>query len=93
MAQCEYVHVRACSLRDRAQTESMNGVKINILCTNKKKVRIWVKNKRMRQTTKNRLRFLKSCGSLQEAGEGISGGGRECGMVSAAGSSFNLHKA
>lgn len=31
------MHVRACSLRDRAQTESMNGVKINILCTNKKK--------------------------------------------------------
>lgn len=31
------MHVRACSLRDRAQTESMNGVKINILYTNKKK--------------------------------------------------------
>lgn len=30
------MHVRACSLRNRAQTESMNGVKINILCANKK---------------------------------------------------------
>lgn len=53
---CMYMHIRACSLRNRAQTESMNGVKINILCTNKKPK---IYKKKQKDEQKNSLVILK----------------------------------